>query len=367
MVTSRHQSGSVHPQPSTHPVETQWLSSRDTGVRHVVAALDHVEEAIVVLSADRRVQYLNRPAKALLDNGAKAVPLPSNAWKRLDQGLPWSGQARLNEDCNDCRLRIKVQHVHSFDGQPSLLIIIRDVTEVERLQSIADSVNLSDNLGHFLSGIRHELGNPVNSIKTALTVLGANLTTFPAEKVADYVDRVLGEVGRIEYLLRSLRSFTSHESVKLERVEVSTIVREVVALVRPSTSAGFTLLVDPAPATCVVADRRAVYQILLNLVSNAIEAQPDRSKATIRLEITETDEHVNLVVVDDGLGMSPKEMALAMRPFFTTKPTGTGLGLVIAQRLAENQGGRLRLHSTRGGGTRAVLSLARAPLRSERP
>ncbi|MCA9650243.1 MAG: PAS domain-containing protein [Myxococcales bacterium] len=340
---------------------------RDAAMRHIVAALDHVEEAIVVLSIDRSIRYLNRAANEIFgdDDGIK-IPLPRNAWKQLEQGLSWTGGAIACTPSGDRQLDVDVQQVHGFDGEPSLLVIARDVTDVERLQSIADSVNLSDNLGHFLSGIRHELGNPVNSIKTALTVLRSNLETFGPLKVHDYLQRVLGEVERIEFLLSSLRSFSRHESVTLHRIELPVLLREVVALVQPSVrDSGVTLVVEPPPAVSVIADERALYQILLNLVSNAIEAPRDHGDKVIRVETMARSEYVDIAVVDNGRGMTADELDNALRPFFTTKRTGTGLGLVIANRLAANQGGRLRLLSTPGEGTRAVVSLARAPQRED--
>jgi PAS domain S-box-containing protein len=336
---------------------------RDASTLHIVAALDHVGEAIAVFSSDRGVQYLNRAANEMFDCDDDArMLLPKNAWKQLEQGLSWSSPVEVATTMGTRRLAVNAQPVHGFDSEPSLLAIAQDVTDVERLQSIADSVNLSDNLGHFLSGIRHELGNPVNSIKTALTVLRSNLDRFAPEKVENYLDRVLGEVGRIEFLLRSLRSFSLHESVVLGRVAVCEIIREIVALVQPSVRrSGLMLVVEPAPSVEIIADSRALYQILLNLLSNSIEAQEGLDDAVIRLETSVSHDHVDIAVVDNGPGMTGEQMARAMRPFFTTKPAGTGLGLVIAERLASNQGGRLRLHTKPGEGTRAVVSLPIAP------
>jgi len=330
-------------------------------VRQMVTALDDVQEAIVLLSADRRVQYRNRAAQTLFE-AAEEVALPDAVWAQLERGRTWKGNLVVVSRGEERRLRFYAKPLLGLAGERSHLLVAHDVTDVQRLQSIADAVSFSDNLGHFLSGIRHELGNPVNSIKTALTVLRANLHDFPPEKVADYLDRVLGEVGRIEYLLRWLRSCSVDEVTTLGRVELPDLVREVVALVEPCTQrAGVALEVEPPPHVAVVADERALYQVLLNLVSNAIEALPGAEAPVLRLEATvASDDRVELAVVDNGHGMSPEGLALAMRPFFTTKRKGTGLGLVIAQRLLATQGGRLRLHSEPGRGTRAVVSLARA-------
>lgn len=328
--------------------------------RGVAEALDHVEDAIVVFSVDRAVRYSNRSAGEIFGReGRIEVPLPEPAWEQIDGGRRWSGYIELRQDVGMFRLRVEAHHA---DGL-GVLVVAHDVTEVERLRSIADSVNLSDNLGHFVSGIRHELGNPVNSIKTALTVLRSNLQSFSADKVTDYLDRVLGEVGRIEYLLFSLRSISRHESLALGQVDVSECIRKVVALARPNAlESKVRLTFEPsASSVLIVVDVRALCQILLNLISNAIEAEPGPHEPMIGIELSVHEDSVDIAVVDNGRGMSPDELALAMRPFHTTKRSGTGLGLVIAQRLASNQGGRLRMSSELGRGTRAVVSLPRAP------
>jgi signal transduction histidine kinase len=330
-------------------------------VRQMITALDNVQEAIVMLSSERRVQYRNRAAQALFDDAAE-VALPEGAWAKLERGHTWRGTLTMARHGDERRMRFYAKPLLGLHGERSHLVVVHDVTDVQRLQSIADAVSFSDNLGHFLSGIRHELGNPVNSIKTALTVLRTNLDGFPREKVADYLDRVLGEVGRIEFLLRWLRCCSVDEVIELGHVSLAEIVRTLTRLVGPSAQrAGVTLLVEPPPDLVVVADVRALHQVLLNLVSNAIEALSGVASPLLRIEAAPVGhDHVEICVVDNGHGMSPEALAAAMRPFFTTKPTGTGLGLVIAQRLLAPQGARLRLHSTVGVGTRAVVTLARA-------
>jgi signal transduction histidine kinase len=333
---------------------------RGATFRQMITALDNVQEAIVVLAADRSVQYRNRAAQALFDD-ATEIGLPQSAWGQLERGRTWKGTAVVHHRGEERRLRFYAKPLLGLLGERTHLVVVHDVTDVQRLQSIADAVNFSDNLGHFLSGIRHELGNPVNSIKTALTVLRTNLDGFGPEKVANYLDRVLGEVGRIEYLLHWLRSLSVDEVVTLGRVDLPGFVRAVTALVEPSAQrAGVVLVVDPPPAAAVVADVRALYQVLLNLVSNAIEALPGVCEPVLRIESAVVDGRVELAVVDNGRGMSAENLVMARRPFFTTKRTGTGLGLVIAERLLATQGGRLRLSSQLGVGTRAVVSLPRA-------
>lgn len=331
-------------------------------VRQMITALDNVREGIVVLSADRRVVYRNRAAHAMFDQESE-IAVPASAWEHLERGRTWKGTLVARQAGEERRLRFYAKPLLGLEGERSYLFVVHDVTEVQRLQSIADAVSFSDSLGHFLSGIRHELGNPVNSIKTALTVLRSNLDGFPPAKVADYLDRVLGEVTRIEYLLHWLRSFSVSEVVVLGRVELPVFMREVIAIVEPSAQrAGVALEIEAPPDVAVTADARALCQVVLNLVSNAIEALTGLDgEPTLRIEVAVVGDRVELRVIDNGPGMPAEIQALAMRPFFTTKRTGTGLGLVIAQRLVAMQGGRLRLTSAPGQGTRAVVSLPNAP------
>lgn len=328
----------------------------------MITALDNVHEGIIVLSTDHRVVYRNRAAHSLFDHESE-VAVPASAWEHLERGRTWKGTLVARRQGEDRRLRFYAKPLLGLEGERSYLLVVHDVTEVQRLQSIADAVSFSDSLGHFLSGIRHELGNPVNSIKTALTVLRANLDGFPPAKVADYLDRVLGEVTRIEYLLQWLRSFTVNEVVVLGRVALPDFLGEVMALVEPSAQrAGVRVEIEPSPKVAVIADARALCQVVLNLVSNAIEALAVHDgEPRLRIEAVLAGDRVELCVIDNGPGMPAEIQALAMRPFFTTKRTGTGLGLVIAQRLVAMQGGRLRLASESGMGTRAVISLPQAP------
>jgi signal transduction histidine kinase len=87
-------------------------------------------------------------------------------------------------------------------------LFLRDITEKTRLESIAQAVNTMDNIGFIFSGIRHEIGNPLNSIKMTISVLRKNLDRFPKETIREYIERTASEITRMEYLLKSLRNFS---------------------------------------------------------------------------------------------------------------------------------------------------------------
>lgn len=329
---------------------------RNLSLRHLNAAFQHTEEAIVVLSASGTIQYDNEVASRMFDG---RIPLPFEAWEQLREGVPWEGILEASVGDETRRMSTRVRPVPSiYPGEQNYVLTASDVTDVERLETIASSVNLSDNIGHFLSGIRHELGNPVNSIKTALTVLRGNISTFHETKVDEYLGQVLDEVGRIEHLLRSLRSFTAYESIQLEQVELEQIFTKIAAIVRPSIiRAGVGFELRPVPPGVLTVDVRALYQVFINLISNALEAVEGLGGARVTIEFETRSNHIDVMIIDNGAGISDSQIRRVVQPFYTTKRTGTGLGLSIVERLLSAHDGSLRLLSETEGGTRAVVTL----------
>jgi C4-dicarboxylate-specific signal transduction histidine kinase len=235
----------------------------------------------------------------------------------------------------------------------------RDVTEHRRLQSIAEAVNTSNNIGFAFSGIRHELGNPVNAVKTTLTVLRRQLEQLPLEKVAQYVDRALTDVSRMEYLLRFLKSYNQFERPAVEAVEVCPFFERLRVLLQQSVQLHGVEL----DCTChserlfVRADPRALQQVILNLVTNAVDALAGGADPRVTVSARDGGRYAILEVADNGKGMSAAVRQNLFKPFFTSKPRGTGLGLVIVKKMLAKMGGTIDVSSVEGEGTRVVVSL----------
>lgn len=238
-------------------------------------------------------------------------------------------------------------------------IFFRDITEKARLESIAESVELSNSLARVFSTVRHEIGNPVNAVKMALSVLRRNLDRFPPETVNDYLDRSLAALARIEELLASLRSFSSAEEVVVERVYLTELLEDTVAFVsRGYAAAGVELTLAPGPPPSVVkADPRALRQVLPNLFANAADALEGRPDPTITVSTADLGDRVEIRVEDNGAGMSAEACREVFKPFFTTKAAGTGLGLTIVRRMLARMEGTVEMTSTQGVGTSVRLTL----------
>ncbi|MDX9735235.1 MAG: PAS domain S-box protein [Thermoanaerobaculia bacterium] len=244
------------------------------------------------------------------------------------------------------------------------VVVFHDVSREERLESIAAAVESMNSLGFVFSAVRHELGNPVNSVKMALSVLRKNLDRFDPATVSGLVDRSLVELSRVEELLASLKTYSLYEDVQIRVLDVAAFVSDFASFVcRDFAGRGVAISVEEAEgSTFAAADARALRHVLLNLVANAAEAMgPDGG--SIRLRVASEEDWVVVRVEDDGPGMTTETVANLFRPFYTTKATGTGLGLVIAKKMMTKMGGTIEAAGNPGRGVTMTVSLraAQAP------
>jgi PAS domain S-box-containing protein len=261
-----------------------------------------------------------------------------------------------------------VSPIRSERGAISYFVALqRDVTEMRRLEALAEAVNLADNIGYTLTSIRHELGNPINSMKAAITLLRTNLASQSPDNVQQTLDNVLDEIRRVEYLLRGLRSFNAFETPSVEVVALTPFLsRFIHAFSKDANSRGCQIhLEEESPQLSARIDSRALYQVMINLVTNAMEAlRAHASEASHTIEPTILIQTrrgfsgtVTVSVSDNGPGIEATSQAKVFHPFFTTKPTGTGLGLAIVKKLLAKMDSHIELLSEPGQGTTFVMTL----------
>lgn len=203
----------------------------------------------------------------------------------------------------------------------------QDLTEIRRLEMVAEAVNLMDNLSFVFAGVRHELGNPINALKTTISVLVRRLPELELESVAEYLERCQSDIRRVEYLLRSLKSFSMFENPVVEVLHLSTFLEKLEPLLRPDIEArGVSLMMPRSESDLWMrADPRALQQVMLNLVTNAMDACADRPAPEILLTAQRKDGLIELVLEDNGDGMNERQLNDLFKPFHTNKTNGTGL------------------------------------------
>jgi signal transduction histidine kinase len=237
-------------------------------------------------------------------------------------------------------------------------VFVKDVTEKARLEALAEDMEYMNSLGGVFSSVRHELGNPLNSMKMTLSVLKKKLPELPPSMVLEYADRVMAEMSRMEELLKSLKSFSMFESLDLEEVDLRALFDRVFALVQPQLEArGISLHCSVNPgASRILGNWRAMQQVLLNLILNAFDALEEEAKPALAITTQAGRRYILIKVSDNGPGIPLENQGKIFEPFFTTKEKGTGLGLVIAKKLVLKMNGTIEAE-TGPSGTTFVLSL----------
>ena len=213
-------------------------------------------------------------------------------------------------------------------------------------------------------------GGFIHEIKNHLSTLGLNLQLL-AEDFADpqsqrerraleRVNRLKGECGRLVDVSNDFLRFARVQEVERTPADLSVVVEEVVDFFDPTARAADIEVKSYLPADLppVALDADLFKQALLNLLLNAQQAMPDGGEVT--LQAAREDGTVCLNVIDAGKGMTPEVAAKVFRPFFSTRPGGTGLGLATTRKIVEAHGGTIDVQSEVGRGSKFTIRLPAA-------
>jgi C4-dicarboxylate-specific signal transduction histidine kinase len=205
-------------------------------------------------------------------------------------------------------------------------------------------INRMTTTGQVLPSVAHELNNSLQIIAGMVEILG--LRGQLPDETADKVQKIGVQAGKAAGLLRDLVAFARRDGA-LRKIDLHAAVERATGLRRYYLSRGrVTVQVTARQEGPLVAraDSQSVVQVLVNLILNAEEALAARDQREIRVDLWRADGFVHCAISDSGEGFSADVLAQASTPFFTTKAIGAaGLGLAVAQRLVEQDGGRLEV------------------------
>jgi signal transduction histidine kinase len=248
-------------------------------------------------------------------------------------------------------------------------VIYRDMiaplqTKLVHSQRLLERQEKLVTLGTLAAGIAHEIRNPLTSLKARLYTLEKHLQTVPAARKD--TDIISAEISRLERIVQDVLSFARPSDPKLETIAVDTLLRDVQGLMAPNLERrGVQLVVESGAELHIRADSGHLKQVLINLVRNGAEAIDGAGTITLRSRAARARvggaeaDAVILEVSDTGKGIPPEVEKRLFDPFFSTKETGTGLGLPIAARIVERHGGALQYQTRPGHGTTFGVVLRR--------
>jgi PAS domain S-box-containing protein len=256
----------------------------------------------------------------------------------------------------------------TFDGEPAVLVHVRDLTEHHRLEAELRARDRLASVGRLAAAIGHEINNPltyvVGNVELASRAIdqgGDAALTKARSLLADAAEGA----ERIRRIVRDLRTFSQTDRDEVGEVDVGHVLDSCLAMAAHEIRHRARVRRDYAELPAVVGNEARLGQVFLNLLVNAAQAIPAgrADDNEIAVEGRVDGERVVVVVRDSGVGVDPEARERLFEPFFTTKSTenGTGLGLAICRNIVSSIGGDIRLDSEPGRGTAVTVCLARAP------
>ncbi len=215
-------------------------------------------------------------------------------------------------------------------------------------------------LGQLTAGLAHEIRNPLGTMKASAEMLleRLNKENEIALELAGYIST---EVDRANSLITRFLEFARPLQLRLAPTDLNVLTDSAIdqlARQTPSFAPRIHRNYDPG-IPLVSADGELLERVIFNLINNAIQASPDGAIVTVKT--LAAPGRVELAVIDRGAGIKPEHREQIFNPFFTTKPSGVGLGLAITAKIVDEHGGYINLESEPGRGSTFVVSLPMAP------
>ncbi|MDN5517259.1 MAG: ATP-binding protein [Pseudomonas sp.] len=325
----------------------QELAEKERLAHRLQSLLDLLPGGVIVIDGQGVVREANPVARALLGQ-----PLVGMLWRQViaRNFAPREDDGHEISMRDGRRLSIATRSLH---GEPGQLVLLTDLTETRRLQDQLSRHERLSALGRMVASLAHQIRTPLSA--ALLYASHLNEQVLPAEQQQRFAGRLKERLHELENQVRDMLIFARGELPLPDRLSPSVLFDAL----RASADAHVG---DMAVRwQCDVRDgellcnRDTLVGTVLNLIDNAIQAAG--RDARLKVHLYRRDNQLRLCVSDNGPGMSQETLARLGEPFFTTKTTGTGLGLAVVKAVARAHQGQLLLQSRAGRGTCAIVSL----------
>ena len=352
-----------------------------------------IQEGIIVTDSTGRITYLNDAACELFGLEASDA-----IGKRLDErvrGLDWESLTQSggpvsrdmeifypdNRFINFYIVPLMIEHRETgavagvadsghrghapgaksgVTEQVGHAMILRDITESRRSAQQTIESERFNALTLLAAGVAHEIGNPLNSLHIHLQLMerqAHKLDGAAREEFQESIDIARSEVNRLDSIVTQFLRAIRPSKPQLQTENVNTIVEEAVRFFAPEIQDRDIVVEQELRSDLPLLriDRDQMKQVFYNVIKNSLEAM--KRGGILRIRTDRDDTHVLVSFVDTGSGMSAENLSRVFEPYFTTKASGTGLGLLIVRRIVREHGGELSIESSEGKGLTLTIRL----------
>jgi two-component system, sporulation sensor kinase E len=348
-----------------------------------------IQEGIIVTDSSGRITYLNDAACALF-----GIDGEGSIGKQLDErvrGLDWNALTHSggpvtrdleifypsNRFINFYIVPLVIERrdaaasrtdnsdragspIPATTEQVGYAIIMRDITESRRTAEKTIESERLNALTLLAAGVAHELGNPLNSLNIHLQLMerqARKLKGKAGDELQYSIEICRGEINRLDSIVTQFLRAIRPSRPQLQPENINAIVEEAVRFFSAEIEARDIVVETElrSDLPLLQLDRNQMKQAFYNVIKNSFEAMKRRGILLIRTEMDES--HVRVSFIDTGGGMSAETLSHVFEPYYTTKESGSGLGLLIVRRIVREHGGELAIESTEGKGLTLTIRL----------
>jgi len=348
-----------------------------------------IQEGIIVTDSSGRITYLNDAACELFGLDGEG-----SIGKQLDErvrGLDWNALAHsggpVTRDLEIFYPRNRFINFYivplviesrvdrnenaaaddrGYSEQVGYAIIMRDITESRRTAEKTIESERLNALTLLAAGVAHELGNPLNSLNIHLQLMerqARKLKGKEGEELQQSIEICRGEINRLDSIVTQFLRAIRPSRPQVQPENINAIVEEAVRFFSAEIEARDIVVETElrSDLPLLQLDRNQMKQAFYNVIKNSFEAM--RRRGILRIQTDMDESHVRVTFIDTGGGMSAETLSHVFEPYYTTKGSGTGLGLLIVRRIVREHGGELAIESTEGKGLTLTIRL---PLKEQR-
>jgi two-component system, sporulation sensor kinase E len=339
------------------------------------SVFDALQEGVIVTTVTGEITYINRAACQFFGLDAKEVA--GHAVEDAIHGLEWKSLVGKGEGqvvSRDLEVFYPDRRFLNFYLAPlgeedegemlGYVMLVRDITQTRKLAEEEIESERLNALTMLAASVAHEIGNPLNSLNIHLQVLERKLKKISPDAYAatsEMLEVSRGEIKRLDFIIDQFLRAIRPTKPQLELQSLNTLVTEAARFLKPELEDRriTTRLVLEEKLPMLRVDGDQMKQAVYNLIKNAFQAMGTTGRLTITTESNEYE--VRVIVSDTGKGISRESMGRIFEPYYTTKTSGTGLGLLIVRRIVREHGGELGVTSEADVGTTITMHLPRGP------
>jgi PAS domain S-box-containing protein len=344
------------------------------------AIFQSIQEGVMAIDEQGRLLYANRAAGQML--GFDAGRTRGRSVLRFLRNLDWDCLLGLHDADEWSRLLVREIEVayperrfvnlyavplpEPGESRNSILVILRDVTRDRQQEASLREDERVQAVKMLAAGVAHEIGNPLNALAIHLQLLARGVAALPAKARGDLpglVEVARQEVGRLDATITQFLSAIRPAKPVFALDQSADVLQETMRLMKTDIeNRRIAVSVEiPNDLPRVQIDRHQIKQVFFNLIKNAMEAMPDGGSLKITFAVG--DAWLSIAFLDSGGGIPLERMGQLFEPYQTTKEKGSGLGLMIVQRIVQAHGGQIEVSSRVGVGSRFTVHLPLADRR----